>query len=63
MKIKLTHGDEPLDSSIPTPAIDIRAPNQVLVGTAAPSRPSSKGTTITCYFTLIFIMYLFKIHS
>jgi len=63
MKITLTRGDAPLDSSIPTPTIDTRAPNQVRIGTAAPRRPSSNGTTITCYFTLIFMKNLFKIDS
>lgn len=43
----LTHGEDPLDSSNPTPKIDITAPNQVRVGTIAPNIPSSKGTTIT----------------
>ena len=43
----LTHGGDPLDSSIPTPIRDIRAPNQMWAGIIAPSIPSSKGTTIT----------------
>jgi len=44
---KPTLGGDPLDSSIATPTMDMRAPNQVCAGTIAPSIPSSKGTTIT----------------
>ena len=46
--IELTLGGDPLDSSSPTPKIDMRAPNQTRAGTIAPNIPSSKGTIITC---------------
>lgn len=42
----LTHGGDPLDSSIATPITDVKAPNHVRVGIIAPSIPSSNGTTI-----------------
>lgn len=44
---KLTDGGDPLDSSIATPKMDMRAPNQIREGTFAPNMPSSKGTTTT----------------
>ncbi len=42
-----THGGDPLDSSIPTPKMEMTAPNQVRAGTSAPNIPSSRGTKTT----------------
>lgn len=45
---QLTLGGDPLDSSIATPMMEMRAPNQVRAGTIAPNIPSSNGTITTC---------------